>query len=371
MDAWKVTFPALLLCLLFDFVGGTFLGGYFDKLMIEYPIILVVLPGIMGLRGNIYGALASKFTTSLFLGEMKPSLRDRKVFEGMSLGVTLSLLPVLLLWFIGFLKVKTNAFEVLAIITASSIFNSVLLGFATAVVSVVPFEKGIDPDSVASPLITSIADLITIPMLVTFVLFFESDRILFYVALLSLVSLYVVLLLKFKFDRNVFAQLSVVLLLLALIESVSGSLLESYSGYISRVFVLGVMYPAILDSLGNYGCIVGAKTSTRLHLGELSSFIDKRTLKDVLSLLTTTVPLSVVMYLLGYVVSVSLGRNVGIVYEFFLLYPIVALIIMLLGYVLAILSYRFGLDPDNVTVPTITTLADLIGTTFTVLIALG
>ncbi|ADB58298.1 magnesium transporter [Archaeoglobus profundus] len=369
-DAWKVTFPALLLCLIFDFVGGTFLGGYFEKLMVSYPLILVVLPGIMGLRGNIYGALASRFTTSLFLGEMKPSLRDKKVFEGLILGITLSLLPVILLWFVGFIKVGRNALEVLAILLSSTIFVSILLSYATAVVSVIPFRKGVDPDAVASPLVTSIADLLTIPMLIAFIIFFEVDRGLFYIVLVALIFTFLVLLLKFRLDKRAFFELSTILVILAIVEGISGGILESYSEYIYKTFILSILYPAVLDSLGNYGCVIGSKTSTRLHLGEIDKLFDIRSASDIVSLLSTSIPLSVIMYSLGYMISINLGKSVNINYAFFLLYPIVVLVVMFLGYLLAFVSYRFGLDPDNVTVPTITTLADLIGTTFTVLIAL-
>jgi mgtE-like transporter len=369
-DAWKITFPALLLCTALDFVGGTFLGSYFDKLMRNYSILLVVLPGIMGLRGNIYGALASRFTTSLFLGEMRPSLGERKVFEGLVLGILLSLLPVILLWFIGFFKVGKNAFEVLAILIASTIFVSVLLSYATAVVSIIPFRRGIDPDAVASPLITSIADLLTIPMLIAFVLLFELEKHTFYLILSALILLATIFFIKFKVNKGTFLELSSVLIVFAMIAGISGSILESYSEFIYKAFILSILYPSILDSLGNYGCVIGSKTSTRLHLGEISKFVDLKSVKDILSLLTTSIPLPFIMYMFGYVISVKLGKYVEIHYEFFLLYPIFALLVMFLGYSLAFLSHRLGLDPDNVTVPAITTLADLIGTTFTVLVAI-
>lgn len=49
-EVMLASFPALLLCLLLDFFAGAFLGKFFDKIMNEYPIILVILPGLMGLR---------------------------------------------------------------------------------------------------------------------------------------------------------------------------------------------------------------------------------------------------------------------------------------------------------------------------------
>lgn len=370
-SAWKLTFPALLFCLLLDFVGGTFLGAYFEKIMQNYPIILIVLPGVMGLRGNIYGALASRFTTALFLGEMKPSLRERRVYQSVVLGILLTLLPIIILWILGFFKVGKNAFSVLLILLASTILVSILLSYTTAIVSVIPFRKGLDPDAVASPLITSISDLLTIPSIIIFILFFEIYNYVFNIVLLSLIAIFVILLIKFGLERCVLIQLSTILIILSIVEGISGTLLESYSEVIHRAFIFSIIYPAILDSLGNYGCVIGAKTSTRLHLGEIHKFIDYKSFRDILSLITTSIPLAIIMYLLGYFILFSLGKNVEIYYNFFILYPIFAFIVMFLGYSLAFLSYKFGFDPDNVTVPSITTLADLIGTAFTVLISIG
>jgi mgtE-like transporter len=89
----------------------------------------------------------------------------------------------------------------------------------------------------------------------------------------------------------------------------------------------------------------------------------------MLSLVTTSIPLSIIMYSLGYIISIKLGKIVDIHYSFFMLYPLFVSLVTFLGYSIAFLSYRFGLDPDNVTVPFITTLADLVGTTFTILVS--
>ncbi|RLF89818.1 magnesium transporter MgtE, partial [Thermococci archaeon] len=53
---------------------------------------------------------------------------------------------------------------------------------------------------------------------------------------------------------------------------------------------------------------------------------------------------------------------------FIALYPLVALGLMTLAYFLTRAFERIGLDPDNVTVPTITTLSDVISTLFIVAI---
>jgi len=69
------------------------------------------------------------------------------------------------------------------------------------------------------------------------------------------------------------------------------------------------------------------------------------------------------------VVKLTLNANIGLVIPFLLLYPILTFGVMWVAYFLAIGFDRLGLDPDNATVPTITTLADILSTAFTIVVA--
>ena len=373
-DAWIVALPSLLLCLIFDFVGGTFLGKFFDKLMVDYPIILIVLPGLMGLRGNIFGSLSSRFTTALYLGEMRASLRDRMVAENIYLSIVLSLLPILILWIVGTLKIQdiwTN-FVALLILIASTIAVSLVLGYSTAIVTIIPFRRGIDPDLIAAPLITSIADVLTIPMLIAFLLLFEYREDVFILSFLILLLIMLYMSYKYRIDRRVFFEIFGTLSVLAIISSASGTLLESYSEVVYKTAILSVIYPAILDSLGNYGAIIAAKTSTKLHLGEFKSPFDSKIFFDVVSLLTTGIAISSGIYILGYSIAVwILKKSVAFFFlPFVASYILLLFFVMILSTILASVFHKFGFDPDNVSIPAITTISDLIGTAYTVAIAL-
>ncbi|WP_457590730.1 magnesium transporter [Geoglobus sp.] len=371
-NAWKITLPALLISLGFNFVSGTFLGKYFDKLMISYPVLLVVLPGLMGLRGNIFGSLASRFTTALYLGEIQASLRERRVGENIYLSVILSVFPIFLLWIVGTLKTGHihMAFFALLILFASTVFVSLLLGYSTAIITIVPFRRGLDPDSIASPLITSMADLLTIPILIFFILMYEYHELSFYG--LFLFSLLIVLAMSryYRIERRTFFEVSGILLVLSAISSISGGVLQSYSELIHRSAIVSVIYPALLGSLGNYGGVVAAKTSTRMHLGYFEGFFDTSVLKEILALITTGIVVSTVIYSGGYIISERiLGRDVTFYPLFIPLYIFIMSFVMLISAVFVHIFHRFGLDPDNVSIPTITTIADLIGTVFAVSIA--
>lgn len=374
-EVMLASFPALLLCLLLDFFAGAFLGKFFDKIMNEYPIILVILPGLMGLRGNIYGSLASRFTTMLHLGEITPSLKDRNVTKNIFISLLLSLVPVLVLWLIGAIKIRSPeiAIAVLLIVIASTVFAGVVLGYVTALATIIPFKREIDPDAVAAPIVTSAADLITVPLLVSFMFLYEGFSLGFY-ALFAVGLVLLGLLFRFsnigKSDRRLFAEVLGVVGALAVVSSISGGLLETYSELIYASVIFSVMYPTVLDTTGNLGSIIGTKTSTRLHLGELESFFNRKILVEILVYSAVGALLGLLANLVAiFVVKATLGVDVGIVKPFILLYPFVLFGVMWMAYFLSIIFDRTGLDPDNATVPAITTLADIISTLFIVAVA--
>jgi len=374
-EAFFISFPALILCLLLDFFAGAFLGRFFDKIMNEYPIILIILPGLMGLRGNIYGSLASRFTTMLHIGEMNPTLRDENVTKNIFISLILSLLPVTILWLVGVIKIRDVgiAVSVFLIIVVSTVFAGVLLGYSAALATIVPFKKEIDPDAVAAPIITSVADLITIPLLVGFMLLYERKAGIFYLFfILGLV--FMLLLAKFskigRGERRIFMEVLGVVGALALLSSVSGVVLESYSELIYTSIIFSVMYPAILDTTGNLGSIIGTKTSTRIHLGEIEKVFNRRIFIEILVYTLVGLIIGFLANLIAIgVVKLTLGHKVGFITPFILLYPLLVFTAMWVAYFLEIIFDRIGLDPDNATVPTITTLADIFSTLFTVGIA--
>ena len=369
------SFPALFLCLLLDFFAGAFLGKFFKKIMIEYPIILVILPGLMGLRGNIYGSLASRFTTMLHLGEMNPTLKDKNVVKNIFISILLSLLPVTILWLVGVIKVREVgiAVAVFLIVITSTIFTSLLLGYSTALATIIPFKKGVDPDAVAAPIVTSIADLITIPLLVGFMFLYEDTPKTFYFLLVLAIILSLIVGKGFKIgkqERKIFVEVLSIVGVLAFISSISGTLLESYSDIIHASIIFSVMYPAILDSTGNLGSVIGAKTSTRIHLGEIEKLFNKTTVIEISLYTILAAILGVLANLIAIgVVKLTFHTHIGFVKPFLLLYPLLAFGVMWMAYFLAITFDRLGLDPDNATVPTITTLADIFSTLFTVGVA--
>ena len=240
--AYRVTLPSLVTSQVFGLFGGTFLGKYFGTIRSRFPGLLVVLPGIMGLRGNVFGSMASRFSTMLYLGELSPSIRDRKVLKEIVLRMLLSLIPVILLWGIGVLTgIKKNAFDVLLIVITSTILVSFILGYFTSFVTIFSFRRGTDPDSVAAPLVASMGDFLTVPSLVLFILLIEDSPALFRTFNYVMIAffLFVTALSRVRFHEFMeLKQVFVTITALALLSTISGSLLAKFGGIIQASGIL-------------------------------------------------------------------------------------------------------------------------------------
>jgi mgtE-like transporter len=375
-DAFLLSFPALFLCLIFDFVGGAVLGKNWDTIMSYFPILVFIMPGLMDLRGNIFSALASRFTTKLNLG-LIDSVRDPEVTTQIVMAILSSKIPLIVLWVVGLFLVHNFVQDVIVLlmVVASAIFIGVILGYGTALITIIPFKKGYDPDLIAAPLISSIADLITMPTMVYFALLYLHHERAFYALSFTMLALLVLLALKARFKqehRRAFGELAAIIGAMALIETVTGGLLVTYEKIINAVIIVSVMWPSVNDSMGNFGSIIAAKVSTKIHLEGVEAVKSRETLYDFLSLLILAPIIGYLTNLISmWVVVHYIHRPARILWNFVIGFPLIILVAMLIGLVVAILADKYNWDPDNVAIPVVTTLSDVIGTMFLVWVALS
>ncbi|NJE41775.1 cation transporter [Thermococcus sp. GR6] len=373
-QAYRVSLPSLVVSLIIGFFGGTFLGKYLEKISRDYPGLLVILPGMMGLRGNVFGSMASRFSTMLYLGDLEPSLREKKVLKNIVIAMLLSLIPVTILWAIGVIQgIRYHALQILLIVVSSTILVSLILGYFTAFVTIFAFRKEVDPDSMAAPLVASMGDLLTIPALIAFILLLETSKETFWGSNLILILLFLLLLAISRVRKAEiveFKELFTIITALALLSLISGFTLQRFSDLIGASIILGFAYPSILSSFGNYGSIIAAKTSTALHLGEIDGYLSKEPFMEILALFLTTPIVGVLINVFGAGIAHFIaGAEPRIVYELTLSYPLMALFIMLYSYTISYFLFQKNIDPDNVAIPLISNNSDIFGTIYVVIIA--
>jgi mgtE-like transporter len=128
-----------------------------------------------------------------------------------------------------------------------------------------------------------------------------------------------------------------------------------------------VILPPFLGESNALGGILSARLSSMLHIGT----VEPKTLPDRLVFANFAVIylLSVVLFLfvglLAYVASIHLGIPTPSLVNLLAISLLGGLLcttfLNLASYYIAILSFKFGLDPDNDTIPLITSLTDMVG----------
>lgn len=150
--------------------GGT-LAGFFlassamQNLLENFPGLLIMVPGFLGLRGNILGAVSARIGTGLHTGLIEPKI-TLKGDTAMNLVASLflsvfvnSLIGVLAYLVSVVLGLDAVLWKLMVVGALSGALASVIVGPFTIVLTILVFRKGIDPDSVMGPLVTSVGDI--------------------------------------------------------------------------------------------------------------------------------------------------------------------------------------------------------------------
>ncbi len=157
----------LVICAIIEIVAGNFLEKMKESLTVAIPALLVMIPPLLALRGNINGALASRLGTALHTGviEAKYSLSGEmrvNVTSSLILNFLASTTIGILSSVVGVLVGKTvNFLSLIGIAVVAGMISGIILAVLTVVVAVASFRRGWDPDNITAPLMATIGDLVT------------------------------------------------------------------------------------------------------------------------------------------------------------------------------------------------------------------
>ena len=337
-----------------------------------HPETLAVLPGLAALRGSIYTSLSSRVSTNLHLGVYKAEYRD-VVEKEWANGVVLSFSSAIL---VGFLAGFLSGLSVSVTITVSIISTALswmILMPGTAVLGVSFYRRNVDPDKVSAPVITVLGDAVTIPSLVAASIM--ATHITHYpLAVTGLISIFilavtVVLTLK-KETRVTFIQTMSSLIIVAIIESITGAILAKWGASKLNKEKLLPVYPSFLEDVGAVAAVVAAKTSTMSYLGTTGDKPYKFSLEELILFIQSHIAIFPAMTIITLINHVYTGAPLT---ESLLAIYTAALTVAFLGSLLSNIlvkaTFRQEIDPDNVILPLTTSITDLLGTIVLPLIA--
>lgn len=382
---------ALALSTVASFVAGLTLGAITGTLSL-LPGLLVLIPASVGMRGTIFGAMAARLGTGIHAGLFEPTLRrdsllGRNVEVGLisSVAASFYLAAVAKLVASAFGERTISFWDLVTISVVGGLLASAVILFATVVIAVLSFRRGWDLDAVATPLVTAIGDMVALPALFVATFIPRNDTVNASVAAICTLAVIVVLIravVTASATRRVLVEMVAVLALTPLLDIFAGALLQARLPTLGLVPAFLILIPPFVSQAGALGGILSSRLTSKLQVG----LISPRGRPEPPAILDGAIVLGfglVVFTVIG-AVAAALERLTGLADRAGVLHPgagtivagavlagvVVLPILLLAGYYTAVVTTRFGLDPDNHGVPTITSLLDLVGIA-AVLFAMG
>jgi len=372
---------------IFGVIAGTMIAyhiGLFDRA----PWIIAIYPPILSTRGVIAGLFCGRLSTGLHLGTVQPRFFGNTksfylLFQAIvviTLQTSIAMSLIALLFGSLFLKIMViDFFSILTVVMATMALSLIIISPITMAVSFLSFKHGLDPDIILYPVESTSSDLfITTIYILTVNLFFANSFGRYIIAFLSLTLLLVasyILLKNFKqieFIKTVKESLFT-LFFVAFIVNITGTTLGKISELIGERREVYTVYPALIDTMGDVGAVVGSTATTKLALGTLKSSLSsiKNHMTEILGAWTASLIMFCTYSLLSLTINRLLTAPNIIRFTALLLGSnlIAASFIIIVSYAVAILTYQKGLDPDNFVIPIESSLADSI-TTISLLLAL-
>lgn len=172
MSAWTVAktayrgaLPTLSVSAAGGLLAGSVLGGM-DAELNAVPGLLVMVPAFLAIRGSVYGSLGSRLSSALHQGLIEPAIgADGRVASAVLAAVLNGLLASLfaaLLTF-GLLSALGARVAPLWTLVFIALVGGGLAGIALTVVIVVVvftgFRRGMNPDDLVGPAVTTAGDV--------------------------------------------------------------------------------------------------------------------------------------------------------------------------------------------------------------------
>jgi mgtE-like transporter len=171
-EAYVSAVPALSTSVIGGLFAGAVLGGMRTELQ-AVPGLLVLVPALLATRGNVYGAMGARVATALHQGLIEPRLlgRDRRlknaVVAALANGILASVFAAVVT--VGLLTALARPVAGLAVLVAiavlAGLFSGVVLSVAVVVVAIVGYRRGLDPDTLVGPIVTTTGDVFGIAFL--------------------------------------------------------------------------------------------------------------------------------------------------------------------------------------------------------------
>lgn len=373
-----------------DLFAGLVLNSMEDYILTISGMMILIYSAI-GMRGNIFGAMGSRIGTAMNIGTFEMSLRKGTVLRAnfdsaIALSLIMSIAMGAVTWLVALIWFGGNAdiWDLIFISSVGGFLAGIIVVCFNILIAYVGNKREWDVDNITAPLIAAIGDIVTVPMIffATWV-FLEMDdyswgetaTIIMTVAIVAVTALYTWRMLKAKTSRRdfsgeakrIFYASLPVLMFCLIFEIGAGIVIQDEEDSLVQYGVLMIMMPAFLNQGNALSGMLTSKLSSAIHLGTLSPrWNPKGAGGEFAMILVCSVITFAYIGTISYAacILVNGGSGIGFLTSMAIIMAagmITTAVLSLLSYYVAVASTKFGLDPDDESIPITSSVMDLVG----------
>ena len=163
----KQSLPLLIVCGIGGIVAGRTLGEMI-YLLKSIPGLIIIVPAIIALRGNISTTFGSRLGSAYHLGvidaeNMWNEDLKQNIIGSLILSFLISIIIGILSYLVTiiFFNFTPNPIKIILIVLIAGILSGIILTLLTIVIIFIVFKRGYDPDNITGPALATFGDIIT------------------------------------------------------------------------------------------------------------------------------------------------------------------------------------------------------------------
>jgi len=167
----KNSIPILTIAVFIEIFAGQILQGNQEKLLL-FPIFLISIPVINGVGGNIGSILGARLASGLHVGYIELTIKDKNIqknfLTSLLMGlITYAILGILIYYiaYFGNIQMEIDLLVFVSIVLGTGVLLILMISIISVLTAFLAFKKGLDPDDMVAPVVTTFGDTLGIVLL--------------------------------------------------------------------------------------------------------------------------------------------------------------------------------------------------------------